>query len=183
MARVGRPGMSDAAKRELWDRCARGESISEIARALAKPTWSVFTVLKSNGGYVPPVRTRRAGTLTDADREEISRGLGPRHGTSPAQDRDRSYRTPRLLRRPEYTRLSGPGPRVSPRPGHIQLTINQRASCRGHIRHKHPQLAVANLARRAGVLTLHPSRRAPFLTNPVSSATSTPPGSPSQSTP
>lgn len=76
MARVGRPGMSDAAKRELWDRWARGESISEIARALAKPPGSVFAVLKSNGGYVPPVRTRRAGTLTAADREEISRGLG-----------------------------------------------------------------------------------------------------------
>lgn len=75
MARLGRPGMSDAAKRELWDRWKHGESISQIARALGKPPGSVFTVLKANGGYVPPVRTRRPGALTAADREEISRGL------------------------------------------------------------------------------------------------------------
>lgn len=75
MARLGRPGMLDAAKRELWDRWKQGESISQIARALERPPGSVFTVLKSNGGYVPPVRTRRAGTLTATDREEISRGL------------------------------------------------------------------------------------------------------------
>ena len=72
---MGRPGMSDEQKRELWDRWANGESISQIARALAKPPGSVFTVLKANGGYVPPVRRRRPGTLTAAEREEISRGL------------------------------------------------------------------------------------------------------------
>ncbi|MEU4720729.1 IS30 family transposase [Nonomuraea dietziae] len=72
---MGRPGMSDAQKRELWDRWKAGESISQIARALDKPPGSVFTVLKSNGGYVPPLRRRRPGTLSFADREEISRGL------------------------------------------------------------------------------------------------------------
>jgi IS30 family transposase len=75
VARLGRPGMSDAQKRQLWARWKAGESISQIARALDKPPGSVFTVLKSNGGYVPPVRLRRAGSLTWADREEISRGL------------------------------------------------------------------------------------------------------------
>ncbi len=75
MARLGRPGMSDEQKRELWDRWANGESISQIARALAKPPGSVFTVLKANGGYVPPIRRRRPGTLTAVEREEISRGL------------------------------------------------------------------------------------------------------------
>jgi transposase, IS30 family len=75
VARLGRPGMSDAQKRQLWARWKAGESISQIARALDKPPGSVFTVLKSNGGYVPPVRKRRAGSLTWADREEISRGL------------------------------------------------------------------------------------------------------------
>ena len=79
MAKLGRPGMSDAAKRELWDRWKQGESISQISRALAKPPGSVFTVLKANGGYVPPVRTRRAGTLTAGEREEISRGLARGH--------------------------------------------------------------------------------------------------------
>ncbi|WP_425574717.1 transposase, partial [Nonomuraea africana] len=75
MARMGRPGMSDAQKRELWDRWKAGESISQIARALDKPPGSVFTVLKSNGGYVPPLRRKRPGTLSFAEREEISRGL------------------------------------------------------------------------------------------------------------
>ncbi len=78
MVRLGCPGMSNGQKGELWDRWKNGESISEIARALAKPTGSVFTVLKSNGGYVPVVRRRRAGTLTATDREEISRGLACR---------------------------------------------------------------------------------------------------------
>jgi transposase, IS30 family len=75
VARLGRPGMSDAQKRQLWDRWKAGESISQIARALDKPPGSVVTVLKSTGGYVPPVRGRRPGSLTVADREEISRGL------------------------------------------------------------------------------------------------------------
>ena len=75
MARIGRPGMSDPQKRELWKRWKTGESISEISRALQKPPGSVFTVLKSTGGFVPPERKRRAGTLTLIDREEISRGV------------------------------------------------------------------------------------------------------------
>ncbi|WP_329460742.1 IS30 family transposase [Streptomyces sp. NBC_01497] len=75
MARLGRPGMSDEQKRELWNRWKAGESISEIGRALARPPGSIFTILKANGGYVPAVRKRRPGTLTRAEREEISRGL------------------------------------------------------------------------------------------------------------
>ena len=68
MARIGRPGMSDPQKRELWKRWKAGESISEISRALHKPPASVFTVLKTTGGFVPPARKRRAGTLTLIDR-------------------------------------------------------------------------------------------------------------------
>lgn len=75
MARVGRPGMSDAQKRQLWERWKAGESISEISRALGKPPGSVFTVIRSTGGYVPPPRSRREGFLTAAERETISRGL------------------------------------------------------------------------------------------------------------
>ncbi|WP_441247947.1 IS30 family transposase [Kitasatospora sp. McL0602] len=75
MARMGRPGMSDAQKRELWDRWKAGESISVISRALGRPPGSVFTILKSNGGYVPAVRSRRPGFLSDGERESISRGL------------------------------------------------------------------------------------------------------------
>ncbi|MFJ1709964.1 IS30 family transposase [Kitasatospora sp. NPDC088346] len=80
MARLGRPGMSDMQKRELWDRWKAGESISEISRALGRPPGSIFTILKSNGGYVPPVRRRRDGGLTSAERESISRG--PAQGDS-----------------------------------------------------------------------------------------------------
>ncbi len=75
MARLGRPGMSDAQKRELWDRWKAGESVSEIPRALGHPPGSIFTLLKSNGGYVPPVRRRQSCHLTPAEREQISRGL------------------------------------------------------------------------------------------------------------
>ncbi|MET8630486.1 helix-turn-helix domain-containing protein, partial [Kitasatospora sp. NPDC004669] len=67
--------MSDTQKRELWDRWKAGESISEISRALGRPPGSIFTIIKSNGGYVPPVRQRRSGQLTLPERESISRGL------------------------------------------------------------------------------------------------------------
>lgn len=75
MARLGRPGMSDAQKRELWVRWKAGESISEISRALEKPPGSVFTVIRSTGGYAPAVRSRRPSFLTATERETISRGL------------------------------------------------------------------------------------------------------------
>lgn len=75
MARIGRPGMSDEQKADLWRRWRTGESISVISRALHKPPGSVFTVLKHHGGIAPAVRKRRAGHLTPQDREEISRGL------------------------------------------------------------------------------------------------------------
>ncbi|GAA4555422.1 hypothetical protein GCM10023175_55580 [Pseudonocardia xishanensis] len=75
MARLGRPGMSHEDRQELWDRWGRGESISEIARAILRPPGSVFTVLRGTGGYVPAPRRRREGSLTLAEREEISRGL------------------------------------------------------------------------------------------------------------
>ncbi|BBG01195.1 hypothetical protein Pdca_24040 [Pseudonocardia autotrophica] len=67
MARLGRPGMSDEDRTDLWVRWGRGESISDIARAIERPPGSVFTVLKSSGGYVPPPRRRRPGTLTAAE--------------------------------------------------------------------------------------------------------------------
>ena len=75
MAGSGRRGLSDAQRRELWDRWGAGESISAIGRALGRPPGSVFSVLRSNGGYVPPRRCRRAGALSLEEREEISRGL------------------------------------------------------------------------------------------------------------
>ena len=75
MAKMGRPGMSDEQRQELWRLWASGKSLSEIGRAIGHPPGSIFTVVKQTGGYVPPPRKRRAGTLTLQEREEISRGL------------------------------------------------------------------------------------------------------------
>jgi len=83
MARLGRPGMSDEMKADLWRRWRAGESISVISRQIGKPPGSVFTVLKHHGGLAPAPRKHRAGSLTMVEREAISRGL---HA-------DESYRT------------------------------------------------------------------------------------------
>lgn len=75
MARMGRPGLPDERKRELWDRWRAGESISQISVALAKPPGPVFTILRHYGGLAPAPRKRRPEFLSLAEREEISRGL------------------------------------------------------------------------------------------------------------
>jgi IS30 family transposase len=72
---MGRPGMSDGLRLRLWQLWAAGRSFSEISRAVGHPPGSIFTIVKQTGGYVPPVRTRRPGFLSVAEREEISRGL------------------------------------------------------------------------------------------------------------
>jgi hypothetical protein len=51
MARLGRPGLSETQKAELWRRWKSGESLSDIGRALGKHAASVFGVLKTNGAY------------------------------------------------------------------------------------------------------------------------------------
>jgi IS30 family transposase len=78
LAKVGRPGLSDAGKREIWRRWKDGQSLSEIGRALGKVPGSVHNVVSANGGVVPADRTRAAGALSLAEREEISRGLARR---------------------------------------------------------------------------------------------------------
>jgi IS30 family transposase len=75
MAQMGRPGLSSAKKIELWERWKRGESLSDIGRALGKHAGSVFGVLKLNGGIYRPPRQRARRALTIAEREEISRGI------------------------------------------------------------------------------------------------------------
>jgi IS30 family transposase len=75
MARRGRWGLTGDQKRELWDRWQRGESLSEIGRALDKQAGSIYGVLASTGGIAPCIRTRSRWTITLAEREEISRGL------------------------------------------------------------------------------------------------------------
>lgn len=75
MARMGRPGMPDEMKADLWRRWRAGESTSVISRQIGKPPGSVFTVLKHHGGIAPGPRKARVGSLTVGEREEISRGL------------------------------------------------------------------------------------------------------------
>lgn len=60
---------------ELWNRWRRGESLSDISRALGRNPGHVFSFLRSNGGISPAQRRRNPRGLTLLDREEISRGL------------------------------------------------------------------------------------------------------------
>ena len=76
MARLGRPGgLSEAGKKELWERWKAGESISDISRVLKKPPGSIHGMLKAQGGIAPPHGRRSRLALTLEEREEISRGL------------------------------------------------------------------------------------------------------------
>lgn len=79
MARLGRPGLSDAQRRELWERWKAGDSISDIGRALFKNPGSVHGVLALGGGIYRPARKRAASALSAHDREQISRGLAAGH--------------------------------------------------------------------------------------------------------
>ena len=72
MAR-SRRGYSLAERRELWARWVRGESVSEIARALDRAPGTIHCTIKERGGIVPATRRRRSSALTTAEREEISR--------------------------------------------------------------------------------------------------------------
>lgn len=75
MAQLGRPGLSELQKAELWQRWKSGQSLSEIGRALGKHAGSVHGVLSLNGGITPAIRRRSPTALSLAEREEISRGL------------------------------------------------------------------------------------------------------------
>jgi IS30 family transposase len=75
MAQMGRPGMSARQKTEVWKHWSKGESLSDIGRAVGKHPGSVFGVLKLNGGITPFERHRSRLALTLQEREEISRGI------------------------------------------------------------------------------------------------------------
>jgi IS30 family transposase len=66
---------SASERRELWERWRRGESISEIGRALDRAPGTILTTLKEHGGIAPPERRRSRLALTLAEREEVSRGI------------------------------------------------------------------------------------------------------------
>lgn len=75
MARLGRPGLSNAQRRELWERWRIGESVSDISRALCKNPGSIHGVLALGGGVYRAERKRTSTALTADERESISRGL------------------------------------------------------------------------------------------------------------
>jgi IS30 family transposase len=79
MTRLGRPGLSDDQKAEVWKRWHSGESLSDIGRALCKHPASIFGVLRLFGGFQPAQRNRRASSLSLHEREVISRGLASGH--------------------------------------------------------------------------------------------------------
>jgi hypothetical protein len=53
MARLGRPGISEAGRQEVWERWRRGESLSEIARAVGKQPGSIHGLIAARGGISP----------------------------------------------------------------------------------------------------------------------------------
>ena len=59
---------------QLWKRWKRGESLSDIGRALGGSR-EQFTTSCARGGIPPPSRTRSRRSLTLTEREEISRGF------------------------------------------------------------------------------------------------------------
>jgi IS30 family transposase len=75
MQRVQRSRMSAHEKTAIWDSWARGESLSEIGRAVDRIPAAVFHVVRARGGIPPPSRWRASRALTVREREEISRGL------------------------------------------------------------------------------------------------------------
>jgi DNA-binding CsgD family transcriptional regulator len=75
VARIGRPGLPSDRRQEVWERWKAGGSISEISRTVGSPPGSIFSMLLPFGGTYQPPQRRRRGTLTLAEREEISRGL------------------------------------------------------------------------------------------------------------
>lgn len=75
MARMGRPGLTDSQKAELWSRWREGQTLSEIGLALSRQAGSIFGVVTSKGGIAPAPRRRSLRTLSLSEREEISRGI------------------------------------------------------------------------------------------------------------
>ena len=70
-----RVGFTAAQKTELWERWRRGEQMKSIGRELGKRSSSIFSHIRSTGGFTPVARKRSRLALSLAEREDISRGL------------------------------------------------------------------------------------------------------------
>jgi len=91
-------------RRELWDRWKRGESISEIGRALDRAPGTIHSTIRQHGGVVPLERRRSRLALTVSEREEISRGVAA--GESARRVAARLGRSPSTITR-EIARHGG----------------------------------------------------------------------------
>ena len=72
---VRKRGLDASERADLWQRWRKGQTLSEISRALEKAPGSIFGFIEARGGISPSIRCRNAQTLTLLDREEVSRGL------------------------------------------------------------------------------------------------------------
>jgi IS30 family transposase len=72
--RVAR-GFSPEQEDTVWDLHRGGESSREIGRVLGMNSMAIRRFLGRCGGIRPVSRRRRAGHLTEAEREDISRGI------------------------------------------------------------------------------------------------------------
>lgn len=137
MARLGRPGMTDTQKDEIWRRWRKGESLSDIGRVVGKFPASIFGLLRLHGGLTPPARQRAARALTLADREEISRGLAA--GSSLRQIARALHRAPSTISREVSRNIDQQSYRASRaderawdrarRPKLCRLALNGRLRC------------------------------------------------------
>ena len=66
---------SAAERANLWERWRRGESLSQIGRALERKSAAVRKLLCEHGGIEPDRRKRRATHLSPQQRESISRSV------------------------------------------------------------------------------------------------------------
>jgi len=62
-------------RRELWERWKRGDSLSDIGRALRRDPATIHWTIRKRGGVAPAERRRSRLALTLEEREEISRGV------------------------------------------------------------------------------------------------------------
>lgn len=90
----------------LWRHWKSGLSLKEIGENLGRPSCSVLSVLRREGGFEPRTRVRAARALRQEEREEISRGLAS--GCSVREIARRLGRAASTVSR-EVGRNGGPG--------------------------------------------------------------------------
>src|SRR4051812_49112327 len=66
---------SAATKQDVWTRWRQGESVTAIAKALARTQGSIFGMVQRSGGIPPRPRVRADRALTRTDRELIGHAM------------------------------------------------------------------------------------------------------------